>query len=469
MFKKFLALFLALLTVAFAVTACNDSKDDPAQTTAATTLETTAATTTATTLETTAATTTAPETTKTVHLSDVTIVHTSDDYSKTTATYLQGIIKDKTGAEVAISDKYEPSESYKILIGNFNLDATNDFFKKSSEYMEKYYQVVFQDNLVIIAAGSRIPAEAACDSLVEKTMSNRIKTIKISNDFSFVGDYYGHAEIGFNSRIDEGDIRIVTFNIANYINPMSRMGTFFELIELFEADILMFQEANALGDNLPTDQLTFYNWHNYIDARILSKYGYALAPTNSTEVKTNENCVPIYYLESKIELLNSEFHMFEEQGDSYERGFSLAQFKVKETSKTFTCICSHFSTDTITRINNEKELAEFITNYQSDHNNAPLFLLGDLNAKRDQLSSQLKKVMKHALDMPDIVKKNTDYGTSCAVKDVWPNWLQKDGLLIDHALGTGDGYKGKQFMVVATAKAAATSDHIPVIFDFELT
>ena len=42
-------------------------------------------------------------------------------------------------------------------------------------------------------------------------------------------------------------------------------------------------------------------------------------------------------------------------------------------------------------------------------------------------------------------------------------------LLIDHALGVGDGYKGKQFQVVATAKAAATSDHIPVIFDFELT
>ena len=457
MIKKFLALFIALLTVAFAITACNDSKDDPAQTTAATTLETTAAT------------TTAPEPYKTIKLSDVTIFHTSDDYSRTTATYLQEIIKNKTGADVAISDKYEPSESYKILIGNFKLDATNDFFKKSSNHMEKYYQVVFQDNLVIIAAGSRIPAEAACDSLIEKTMSNRIKTMKISNDFSFVGDYYGHAEIGFNSRIDEGDIRIVTFNIANYIDPMKRTGTFFKLIELFEADILMFQEALALGD-LSSSPLTFYNWHDVIDSRLSSKYGYIEVPTNDSKITHNKNRNPIYYAKDKLELISSEYHecTYAHEG-AYPTSFSVAEFKVKSTSKTFSCICSHFSTTPNTRIVNEKEIAEFITNYQSEHNNAPLFLLGDLNAKRDQLSSQLKKVMTHALDMPGIVKKNTDYGTSCAVTGVWPgNWLQKDGLLIDHALGTGNGYKGKQFMVVATPMAAATSDHIPVVFDFEL-
>lgn len=458
MFKRFLSLFLALLTIAFCFVSCNKDKDDPTQTTAATT-----------TAETTTAATTATNSKK-VHLSEFVIVHTSEDYSRSTATYLQGLIKEKTGAEVPITDTYEPSDSYKILIGNFNLDATNAFFTKSAEELEKYYQVVFQDNLIIIAAGSRIPAEAACDSIVEKTMTNRVKNIEISNDFSFLGDYYGHAEIGFNSRIDENDIRIVTFNIANYISPTSRITKFFDLIDLFEADLLVFQEALALGD-LSGSPLTFYNWHDVIDSRLLSKYGYAEVPTNDSKIPHNKNRNPIYYRQDKFDLISSSYHecSYVHEG-GYPTSFSVAEFKVKATGKLFSCICSHFSTNQNTRLKNEEEIATFITEYLASHNNAPVFLLGDLNAKKNQLGGKLKKVMTHAMDMKGIVKKNTEYGTSCAVTGVWPgNWLQKDGLLIDHALGAGEGYKGKQFMVVATALAAATSDHIPVVFDFELT
>ena len=460
MLKKVLALLLALLTLVCAVIACNEIEDTPANTTAATTNEnttaeittaaTTSATTSATTAVTTAVTTAEPAPIKTVSLSDMTIVHTDDDYSKSAAEYLQSIIKDKTTATVPISNRNGATSPYKILIGNFNLRATNDFFKNDEEYMEKYYQVVFQNNVIVIAAGSRIPAEAACDALVEKTMTKRVKTMSISDDFSFAGDYYGHSEIGFNSRIDEGDIRIVSFNLANYINPQIRINSFFELIELFDADVLVFQEAVGT-----------YNWHDSIDAKLLSEYGYAEVLGNNNNHINNTN--PIYYRQSTIELVS---HQYLPQSAV----FTVAEFKVKASDKLFSCICTHFSTDPNTRITNQREIATFVRNYQSNHNNAPTFLLGDLNSKKDQFDAILTAVMTHAMDMEGIITKNTEYGTTCVVSGVWPgNWLRKDGLLIDHALGAGDGYKGKQFQVVATAKAAATSDHIPVIFDFELT
>ena len=315
MFKKFLALFLALLTIAFAVTACNESGDDSAQTTGNTTAE-----------NTTAATTTAATTT-----------------AATTAATTEPV-----------------------------------------------------------------------------------------------------------------DIRMVSFNLANYIPIQNRLPKFFNLIELFEADILMFQET--VGQ---------YNWHDAIDTRLLNDYGYAEASDSSIE--HNQNWNPIYYNQDKFELVSAQYRKFSEPKTD-PRTYTVAEFKEKETSKTFTCICSHFSTDPEMRITNEKELATFITVYKSKHNNTPIFLMGDLNAEKDQLSSQLTKVMTHALDMEGIVTKDTEYGTSCAVTGVWPgNWLRKDGFMIDHALATGKGYVGKQFEVVASATAAATSDHVPVIFDFALT
>ena len=450
MFKKFICLSLSLIMILCCFISCNNEKEkeDPANTT---TDVTTAADTTATT-----AATTAKIISKKVRLSEYVIVHTNDTYARNAATYLKRAIKEDTGVTLAMTTEYEQSDSYKILIGNFNLDATNEFFKNDAEYMEKYYQVVFQDNLIVIAAGSEIPAEAACSKLIEKTVSSN-GYIEIANEFSFAGDQYDHVEM-ISPKIDESDIRIVSFNLANYINPESRLQKFYKLMDEFDADILMFQET--VGQ---------YNWHNHIDTKLLETYGFAEAPTNDPDVAHNKNYNPIYYKQSKFELINSEWHRFSKP-EKDARMYSIAEFKVKGTSKTFSVICSHFSTDQSVRLVNEEELADVITAYQSEHNNAPLFLVGDLNAVKSKLSGKLKKVLKDATDMKDIVKKNTEYGTSCAVTGVWPGyWLQKDGLLIDHALGAGEGYKGKQFQVVASPLAAATSDHVPIIFDFELT
>lgn len=449
MFKKFLALFLALMTIAFCFVSCDSDKDEPTQTTAATT--TAEATTTA-----------APFPPAApiykIKLSDFVIVHTDERHSRLSATYLQTLIEEKTGVLVTTTNKYEESDSYKILIGNFNLEATNAFFEKDAKYLEKYYEVVFQDNLVIIATADKITAESACVSLVEKTMEANVDTMSISNDFSYIGDFYGHAEIGFNSRVDENDIRIVSFNIANYIEPVGRMKNLFKLVEFFEADVIQFQEAVGT-----------YNWHDVIDTTLLNTYDYAEAPTNRSGFTHDKNPLPIFYKKEKLELINSEYHNFT-YPNSGGRAFSLAEFKVKETSKTFTCICSHFSTVSAENMQNQEEISDFVTNYLSSHNNAPVFLLGDLNAEKKQLGGKIKGVMTHALDMKDIVKKNTEYGTSCVVTGVWPgNWLREDGHMIDHALGAGSGYIGKQFQVVASKRAAATSDHVPIIFDFELT
>ena len=113
--------------------------------------------------------------------------------------------------------------------------------------------------------------------------------------------------------------------------------------------------------------------------------------------------------------------------------------------------------------------AEFLTEYQKAHNNAPTFLLGDLNTITRGIPAPITEIMTHATKMDGLVTKNIEFGTNCNVAGVWPgNWLRKDQCLLDHALGIGDGYRGKQFQIIATEMAAATSDHIPVLFDFEL-
>jgi endonuclease/exonuclease/phosphatase family metal-dependent hydrolase len=272
----------------------------------------------------------------------------------------------------------------------------------------------------------------------------------------------------FDSRIIESDIRIVTFNLANYISPERRVDKFFKLMEMFDADILMFQEAFSMtppSEIMKQHNMRFYNWHEYID-ETLEKMGYALVPTNHSEISSNVYCNPIYYRSSKIELTDSSLHIFPSSGAT----FTVADLKRVSDKKPFTCICSHFSVDAGERDDDGVVFAEFLTEYQKAHNNAPTFLLGDLNSLKSNLPAPITEIMTHALDMEGLVPKNLGFGTSCNIAGVWPgNWLRKDECLIDHALGVGEGYRGKQFQIIATEMAAATSDHIPVLFDFELT
>ena len=147
--------------------------------------------------------------------------------------------------------------------------------------------------------------------------------------------------------------------------------------------------------------------------------------------------------------------------------FTIAEFTDTVTGKTFSCISTHASTDSQTRINHAEELKGFITEYQSTRT-TPLFLVGDLNSTkaRAPLSTVIASFMTHATDMTGIVKRNMEYGTSAAGSG--HTWPAKDRHIIDHAYGLGAGYSGKQYQIVASQLAADTSDHLPVLFDFAL-
>ena len=392
--------------------------------------------------------------TKTVELSDVVIIHANDEVSTSAATTLQTLIKDKTSVTVSISNTYESSDSYKILIGNFGLDITADFFAKSEEERYKNYEVIFSGNIIAIAATNEITAESACAALVEKCLKRAVKTMDFSNDFSFAGDFYGHEAIGFNSRVDQTDIRIVSFNIAYYMDIKPRVAGLMELVDLFDADVIMFQECSDL-------------WHHNIDD-LLSQKGYKIAPINRQDKLDVDNWNPIYYRESTIELLSSSHASFtvapaDPQKDA--STYTTADFKVKSSGKAFTAICSHFSTDATAREKNGAELAGIIKDYQKTKNN-PIFLLGDLNSTTGQkpLTSSLF-FMTNAMNMKNIVKKNFNYGTTNTGSGNWP---EPNGPIIDHAYAYGSGYTGKQIQIVPSALAAATSDHLPIIFDFAL-
>lgn len=435
--QKALSLLLVLTMIVAVFASCNkdDTNSPTAQTTAATIAET-------------------EPSTKTVALSDIVIVHAADEVSTAAATTLQELIKAKTSVTLSISSTYEESDSYKILIGNFGLDITSAFFAKSEEERYKNYEVIFSDNIIAIAATNTITVESACAALVEKCLKRAVKTIDFSNDLSFTGDFYGHEAIGFNSRVDASDIRIVSFNIAYYMDIKPRVPKLMELVDLFDADIIMFQECSGL-------------WHHNIDALLLEK-GYKIAPINRQDKLDVDNWNPIYYRESTLELLSSSHAPFTVAPADPQKSvstYTMADFKVKASQKTFTAICSHFSTDATAREKNGVELAGIVKEYQADKKH-PLFLLGDLNSQRSQkpLTSSLF-FMTNAINMKNIVKKNFNYGTTNTGSGNWP---EPNGPIIDHAYGYGNGYTGKQIQIVPSALAAATSDHLPIIFDFAL-
>ena len=389
---------------------------------------------------------------KTIDVSEFTIVHAKDEVSTAAAQMLKEKIREMTKAELTVTDTYTESDSYKILIGDLGLDMTKDFFAKDEAHTKKFYEVIVQDNLIAIAATNQVTAESACTGFIEAFFKRGVATIEISDDKSFVGDFYGHETIGFNARRDEGDIRLVTFNIAYYIDVKPRVPAFRELFELFDADVLLLQEANGI-------------LHHNLDP-VLTELGYTEAPTNYEGIRHDENWNPIYYRNSTVELVSSELKVFEYVAEGKDPStFTLAELKVKETGKIFSCVSAHFSTDSEMRTKNALEFKDIAKEYQTAHNDAPFFLLGDLNCQKNRMPlANTLSFMTHATAMKGIVTKNMNYGTS-ATGNGWP---EEGGPIIDHAYGLGNGYVGKQYQIVPSALAASASDHLPVIFDFEL-
>lgn len=204
------------------------------------------------------------------------------------------------------------------------------------------------------------------------------------------------------------------------------------------------------------------------------------APTEA-----HRNFTPVFYNFKTVDLIESGFFPYSGFNDMDSKSATWGVFKSKETNQIVSVISTHFwwkdesEADNLQRMQNAADVVakadEIFKKY-----NCPVFVTGDLNSgDTKQGTGGYDKMVE--LNMVDIrsIAKETDYSYTCssgAISYPYPEF--KDGkfqngveanCIIDYLFTyTPDLIDAKSFKVINSEKARTSSDHSPLLLDFEI-
>ena len=251
-------------------------------------------------------------------------------------------------------------------------------------------------------------------------------------------------------------LRLVSNNIAMFSyggGGASRLAGLVNAFEIYDADIYNLQEVDA---GWRTDDMLF---------GAMVRMGYTLLDTGSTKVY---NC-PIFYKTEKFNLVASGNTLFETNNVDV-RAYSWVCLEVKETGKRLIVLNTHLlakegETQEAHRLTCAQQLVTIANNLMKQYNANGVVLSGDYNCN---MSSSAYGALAAAFNSAREVcpsRVNMEYKTSCSfgkAPDV------KEGEAIDHVFYSKTGINAKHFEAIVEEYSYAYSDHVPVVFDFEL-
>ena len=433
-----------------------------------------------------------------VSLSKFVIVYaTDDDFGKTDidgdrdrrnddkvsikyAQNIQRAILENTGLELTLKPDSDGENEYEIVIGNVQRDAVTAFAENAVKNVG-LFRVLVSGKSIYLLASSTLGRQLVVDSFVNTFFASPIKSLALTDADSVDGDLTGNSKIAITKRINESDIRIACNNIFFHQKSVdafykNRKTTLLQSFVLFDADILMLQECGYDKKISSTGR----TWHDELDPE-LPKLGYTQVPI-TLDPNAKENYTPIWYRADKLELVESEYVLYDsvkylpDGSISDSKSYTMAVFKVKGTENMFACFSTHFTwADDRTQISQNEPVSDALL--KSDATEAvagvtklkekygadfPIILMGDLNCAAGSAPYNiLDKVMNNAKFFVGVKKNNTDYGTTHNLGSL----PKKSGAVIDHTFISGKGFKPMLYQHVINDWAANSTDHIPLLLD----
>ena len=270
----------------------------------------------------------------------------------------------------------------------------------------------------------------------------------------------------------DGEIRVLIHNIWGNTSEGQITGRMLQTAILYEGyapDVIGLQECSPGSRGGESGII-----------KLLGKLGYTEVPAQSTNSSKN-NYTPLLYNPDTVKLIDYGYRLYTGQNDSGSKGLTWGVFETVKTGETFAVLSTHYwwqsddAQDTLDRESNARESLDTIAQIQAKYH-CPVLLGGDFNCNpssspyailtggglRDVQSSTAKTENSHTHHTYPTYNE----GTGLWDDPIYPtsNYTRS----IDHIFSTKDNITVKRFDVVTDLYALLSSDHCPLVVDFDL-
>lgn len=269
-----------------------------------------------------------------------------------------------------------------------------------------------------------------------------------------------------------GEVRVLIQNIwgnTSSGNIDGRMLQTTAIYDVYRPDVIGLQECSpgARGGN------------NGI-IKLLAGIGYTEVPAKSTNSSGN-NYTPLLYNPETVKLIEYGYRLYEGQNDSGSKGLTWAVFETLATGERFGAISTHFwwqsddAQDTRDRESNAREMLDTVASIQAKYN-CPVVSGGDFNCNPSSspygiiTSGGMRDVQSWA-KLTENMHTHHTYPTFNETTGLWDDPVYPSANYsrsIDHIFATTENITPKRYDVVTDLYAVLSSDHCPMILDFDL-
>ncbi|MBR2387978.1 MAG: hypothetical protein IKB02_04345 [Clostridia bacterium] len=449
--KKFLCLFLALLTVLLCAVSCGkpddnvpDASNDPVTDAPTTEAE----------IE-------VPLVFKDYDLSNFKIVYEGAQ-NVAAARTIQTRFQKELGLNIGMIQATEKNEvEFEIIIGETSREVSKRCFDlKSGKYLT--VMGLYADNGKVQLLGiDNQTKDLSIDYFFKNIVNKDTKTINVPEKGAVTAKL-SDKMIQIPAKADKKYIRFVSNNILKQsINDSwDRLYGLFGAYVYMDADIYVLQEVDSA-------------WHTkYGLTERMSSMGFEIV-TNNQEV----GC-PIYYKADRFKLIEGGYEKYDltKSPEKEARSFSWACLEEKATGKRLIVMGTHFIANgkSTAEVKANRDIHRTVCAEQLVAKSAELMkkygatatvMGGDYNTTP---TTDAYKVMQEGMmsardHAPE--KVNMDFATDCSVGRAPGRGADK---AIDHVFYSKTGITPKHFQTIVSKFAYAYSDHVPVFLDFEL-
>lgn len=209
---------------------------------------------------------------------------------------------------------------------------------------------------------------------------------------------------------------------------------------------------------------------------LLDELGYTEVPVKISD----NNATPLFYRQNRVRLIDSGYLRFTQVNKDASKGLTWAVFETNATKETFAVLSTHYwwqsddAQDTLDRESNARECLSTIAMIAEKYN-CPVIIGGDFNCNTTSspygilTTGGLRDVQSWAKKTENMHTHHT-YPTYDAEKGLWDDPVYPAANYsrsIDHIFATGN-LTPVRFDVVTDLYAILSSDHCPLVFDFDI-
>lgn len=334
------------------------------------------------------------------------------------------------------------------------------------------YTFSVKDGKLRLGAGSLFGYEEAVTKIGNDFLNSAGSDQNLGEGYSFSGD----AAEGFANGTQYadkklGEIRIMINNMYGNCKAEhprdQRQRQLCELYFAYDPDVIGLQECNAANRT----------GENSI-VKLMAAAGYAEVEASGSA----NNSTPLFYKTAKLKLLDKGYKQYPNGKNDSSKGYTYGVFEVKATGKKFAVLSTHYwwkhidASDDAARLVDAETMLAAKDSIIKKYGEIPVFCAGDFNCNSSS-SAYAKVVAGGMTDVFKVAEKSENlrthhgYPTYNTTKGIYTSPVMPEGTheksIDQFFVSNGSGAKMKLYEVVTDLYSLLSTDHCPMVVDFD--